>query len=227
MSAPPFGAPAVGEGAPRWLLAKFLRVTVAKLLMAVYRTRTIGIENLPTSGGYILAGNHVSYLDPALLWCVAPRPTHFIARDDLFRLPFVGWVISRVWAFPITRSSADREAIQRATDLLRGGEPVGIFPEGTRLRPGAGDENALGEAHSGVSFIAMRADVPVVPVGISGTEKALPRGAKLPRFPRVTIRFGDPVRPSDFPEGGRKERTEAMTREIMRRIAVERDTAKE
>jgi 1-acyl-sn-glycerol-3-phosphate acyltransferase len=69
--------------------------------------------------------------------------------------------------------------------------------------------------------------VPVVPVGISGTDKALPPGAKLPRFPRVTLCFGQPVRSEDFPEGGRKEKTAAMTAEIMRRIAAARDVAGE
>jgi 1-acyl-sn-glycerol-3-phosphate acyltransferase len=71
----------------------------------------------------------------------------------------------------------------------------------------------------------MRADAAVVPVGISGTDKALPRGAKVPRFPRVTISFGPPVRPQEFTEGGRKQRMEAMTAEIMRRIAIQRALA--
>jgi 1-acyl-sn-glycerol-3-phosphate acyltransferase len=141
---------------------------------------------------------------------------------------FLGWALPRVWAIPINRASADREAIQRATDLLQRGEPIGMFPEGTRRKPGAPvGESDLGEAHAGVAFIAMRAGVPVVPVGIAGTDKALPPGAKLPRFPRVTIKFGPPVSPHDFPHGGRKEKTAAMTAEIMRRIAAARDAATE
>lgn len=186
--------------------------------MAMYRTRFIGVENMPEQGGFILAGNHVSYLDPLLLWCGAPRPTHFIAKQELMDLPFLGWLLKRVWVFPIHRGTADRESIQRATELLKRGEPVGIFPEGTRQDSNA-PADAPVEAHAGVAFIAMRAGVPVVPVGISGTELALPRGAKFPRFPRVTIRFGPPVSPEDFADGGRKERMSAMTAEIMRRIA--------
>lgn len=224
MSAPALGTRATGPGAPPWRLARTLRATVGKLLLATYRTRFIASENVPAEGGYILAGNHVSYLDPCLLWCGEKRPTHFIARTDLFEKPIIGWGLPRVWAFPIKRGAADREAIQRATDLLKAGEPVGIFPEGTRQRAGEGGSAELGQAHEGVAFIAMRANVPVVPVGISGTEKALPRGAKLPRFPRVTVRYGEPVCPEDF-VGGRKERTEAMTAEIMRRIAEARDRA--
>ena len=227
MSAPAFGSPASGPGAPRWRLARFVRATVGWLLIAIYRVRVIDAQNLPAEGGYILAGNHVSYLDPALLWCASPRETHFMARDDLFDVKVLGWFLQNVWVIPITRASADREAITRATTLLQAGEPVGIFPEGTRKRPGAEASSELGEAHAGVAFIASRADVPVVPVGISGTEKALPAGAKVPRFPRVTIRIGEPVYPASFTDGGRKERLAAMTAEIMTRIAAARDAAQE
>jgi len=224
MSYPQMGAPAAGEGAPPWRLARFLRVSVAKLVMAIYRARYLNRESLPLEGGYIVAGNHVSYLDPVLLWCGTPRPAHFIAKAELFRAPFVGWLLPRVWAFPITRASADREAIGRATALLKHGDVVGMFPEGTRQATGPAS-NEPTQAHAGVAFIAMRAGVPVVPVGISGTERALPRGAKFPRFPRVTIRFGEPVHPEDFEHLGRKERLGAMTAEIMRRVAEQRSLA--
>ena len=223
MSAPALATPITGEGSAPWRLAHVLRVSLAKLILAAYRTRLLGLANVPADGGYVIAGNHVSYLDPVLLWCGVPRPTHFIARQDLFDAPGIGWLLPRVWAIPIKRASADREAIGRATSLLKHGEPVGIFPEGTRQASGAGAE--LGEAHSGVAFIAGRAGAPVVPVGISGTERALPRGAWFPRFPRVTISFGEPVYPEQFAELGRKERLDAMTAQIMRRIAEQRALA--
>lgn len=226
MSAPALGTPVHGEGSAPWRLARFLRATLGKLFLGLYRTRFLGVENVPSEGGYLIAGNHVSYLDPMLLWCGTPEPTHFLARTELFSLPIVGWVLPRLWVFPISRASADREAIQRATALLKRGECVGIFPEGTRQRPGqSGTE--LGEAHAGVAFIAMRAGVPVVPVGIWGTELALPRGAKVPRFPRVTIRYAEPVYPQAFAQYDRQERLQAMTAEIMRRVASARDRAKE
>jgi 1-acyl-sn-glycerol-3-phosphate acyltransferase len=212
------GKPAGGPDAPPWRLARFLRATVGKLFLGLYRTRFIGLEHLPAEGGFVIAGNHVSYLDPMLLWCGTPRPTHFIARDSLFVAPVVGWVLPRLWGIPISRASADREAITRATNLLKAGEVVGIFPEGTRQDPDRLTDRPA-EAHQGVAFIALRAGAQVVPVGITGTDKALPRGAKLPRFPRVTFRFGEPVCPEDFADLGRKERLEAMTAEIMRRIA--------
>ena len=227
MIAPAPGLPVTGQGAPSWRLARFLRLSVGRALAGVFRTRLVGAENIPTQGGYVLAGNHVSYLDPALLWCVAPRPTHFIAKQELFRVPVVGWVLTRLWAFPISRGEADREAIRRATTLLKAGEPVGIFPEGTRQMTDSGGGAEVGAAHQGVSFIALRGGVPIVPVAISGTDKALPRGAILPRFPRVTIRYGRPIRVEEFPQVGRREKMEAMTAEVMRRIAEERELAEE
>lgn len=221
MSAPPLGSRVFGEGAPSWRFAYALRATVGRLLRTIYRVRFLGEENVPKQGGYVLAGNHVSYLDPMLLWCGALQPTHFMARADLFSKPLVGWALPRLWSFPVTRDSADRTAIQRATTLLKAGECVGIFPEGTRRAPGE-LEAGTSEAHSGVAFIALRAGVPVVPVGICGTEDALPKGARLPRFPRVTIRYGEPVCPEDYEGYERKERLGLMTGEIMRRIAAER-----
>jgi 1-acyl-sn-glycerol-3-phosphate acyltransferase len=227
VSAPPLGTSIKGPGAPAWRLAYALRATIAQLFVLAYRIRTLGRENLPTDTGYIVAGNHVSYLDPVLMWCVAPQPTHFIARQDLFDIGFLGWLLPRVWSFPIARASADRVAIGRATELLKLGDVVGIFPEGTRQTPEQVAAGETSEAHAGVAFIAMRAGVPVVPVGIAGTEKALPRGAKFPRFPRVTIRYGEPVRPEQFEHLGRKERLSAMTAEIMRRVAQQRALAQE
>ena len=202
------------------LLAETIRPIAWPFIMAAFRVRVVGRENVPTTGGVILAGNHVSYMDPVLLWEFAPRRTHFMAKSELFK-GFVGWFLSRVYAFPVVRGSADRTAITTATKLLQDGEIVGIFPEGTRSSDGE-----AGEAHGGVSFIAMRAGVPVVPVAFVGTEKVLPRGQKFIRPARVSISFGAPIDPADFTEGSRKERMEALTATIMRRIGEELDSAR-
>lgn len=198
----------------RFPLAVFLRATLAKLLMAAFRLRVTGAENVP-AGGAILAGNHVSYADPVLLWCASPRRCRFMSKSELWERGIVAWGLPRLWSFPVARGQADRVAIQTATDFLRKGELVGIFPEGTR----AGADGSRGEAQSGVSFIAMRAEAPIVPVAFVGTEKVLPRGQKLPRFVPVTIAYGAPLDPSTVAPGlGRKERLEAITTELMARI---------
>ena len=210
------------SGAPHWRFARFIKATLGRLLLAIYRVRLTGWENVPVDGA-ILAGNHVSYLDPALLWSAIPRPLRFVAKIELWEPRLLGWALDHLWAFPVKRGSADREMISAATGLLESGELVGMFPEGTRKRGSDSDE--LGAAHGGVAFLAIRAGVPVVPVGIAGTEEALPAGAKMPRFPRVTIVVGRPIDPGGF-EGGRKERTEAMTAAIMEAIAVSRGRAR-
>lgn len=217
------GLPMSGQGAPSWWIAYLVRATIGSLLLLLFRVRFLNAERVPR-GGAILAGNHVSYLDPALLWCGAPRPVHFVAKKELWGSRFIGWCLDQFWAFPIDRSGADRQAIQTATSLLERGDLIGMFPEGTRRRGGGEDD--LGEAHGGVAFIAMRAEVPVVPVGIVGTEKAWPAGQKWPRFVRITFSFGEPIWPGHF-EGSRKERVSEMTAAIMDRIDEQRRYAKE
>lgn len=210
------GKPLKGPGAPRWVLARLVRVLIGRPVAAVYRTRMIDAHRIP-EGAAILAGNHASYLDPILLWSCSPRPLHFVAKAELWSPRALGWLLDRLWVIPVRRGTADREMITSATALLAGGDLLGMFPEGTRNRSQTPGE--LGEAQGGVSFIALRASVPVVPVYFSGTEEAWGRGRRVPRITRVTIRFGEPVHPDDF-EGGRKERMDALTAELMRRIAA-------
>ncbi len=195
-------------------MARFVRATAGRVALALFRVRFLGVENVPVSGA-ILAGNHVSYGDPVLLWCGAPRRVHFMAKSELWRTGWLGWALDRLWAFPVVRGTPDREAIQTATALLSAGELVGIFPEGTRNRDGSA------EAQQGVAFIAMRAGVPVVPVGIAGTDEIRPAGSRRVRFPRIVIAFGEPIDPAMFGSGGRRERVESMTAEVMRRIAAQ------
>lgn len=203
------------------VLATVMRPIAWPVFMAAFRVRVIGRENVPTSGGAILAGNHVSYMDPVLLWEFSPRGRpHFMAKSELFK-GLIGWMLTEFYSFPVVRGSADRTAIATATKLLEDGELVGIFPEGTRSSDGE-----AGEAHGGVSFIAMRAGVPVIPVAFVGTDKVLPRGQKFIRPARVTIKFGTPIDPASFTVGSRKERMEALTATIMVRIAEELDAAR-
>lgn len=207
----------------RFLLARVLRVTVAKFLMLLFRTTVEGAEHIPP-GGALLAGNHVSYMDPVLLWCASPRPVHFMAKSELWDSRFIAWVLPRLWAFPVNRGEADRTAITTATELLKSGELVGVFPEGSRAKE---EQVELGSAHGGAAFIALRADAPMVPVAFTGTEKVWPRGQRLPRLARTHIRIGAPVYPAHvLPEAGRKERVEALTAHVMKRITEELDEAR-
>jgi 1-acyl-sn-glycerol-3-phosphate acyltransferase len=199
--------------------ARLVRATLGKVLLAVFRVRLVGGENIPATGA-VLAGNHISYADPALLWCAVPDPAHFMAKSELWGYPVLGWGLDMFWAFPVDRGSADRAAIAQATSFLAAGESVAIFPEGTRNKDGGA------EAQGGAAFIALRAGVPVVPIGLAGTELIKPPGARFVHFPRVTISVGRPVGGEQFEGLGRKERVEAMTAEVMRRIAEQVEHAR-
>ena len=200
--------------------AHAVRATVGVVLAALFRTKVVGGANVPASGGVVLAGNHVSYADPVLLWCRSPRPVHFMAKSELYDSDFIGWGLDLFWAFPVNRGVSDRAAIAKAGEYLAAGEVVGIFPEGTRNRDGEA------EAHGGAAFIALRGEAPIIPVGIAGTERIAPKGSKGIRFPKVVISFGEPIDPGSF-AGGRKERVEAITAEVMRRIGEEVERARE
>lgn len=218
-------APATGD-APRpsrHVGARVVRATIGRLVLALFRTRLYGSENLP-EGGALLAGNHVSYMDPVLLWCAAPRPVHFMAKRELWSVPVVGWALPRLWSFPVTRGEPDRAAIATATHLLTEGALVGVFPEGSRA---AEDSDGLGEAHGGAAFIALRAGAPVVPVAFVGTERVWPRGARFPRLARTSIHFGVPIDTNAVaPEAGRRERVARLTEVMMSRIAEELERAR-
>lgn len=199
--------------------AHVVRATVGNFLGLVFRVRLVGRENIP-DGGVILAGNHISYADPMLLWCRSPRPTHFMAKSELWDSNILGWGLDHFWAFQVKRGQADRTAVVTASTYLKDGEQVGIFPEGTRNFDGSA------EAQAGVAFLAIRNSVPVVPVGIAGTDRIMPPGSRLMHFPRIVISFGEAIGPESFTEGGRGERVAAMTGEIMRRIGEQVEVAR-
>lgn len=195
-------------------LGHLLRSFGRPLVRMAFRVRDVGREHLPSSGGAVLAGNHRSYIDPVILWCIAPRHIHFMAKKELFS-GFLGWALPRLWAFPVDRSGADRTALATATRLLSDGELVGIFPEGTRQ-----DSDELGSARGGAAFVALRSGVPIVPVGIIGTERVWPRGQRLPKLRRVTVVYGEPMTIDGPATGGsRREQVDELSRRIMERIA--------
>lgn len=149
--------------------------------------RVEGLENVPRTGPLIVAANHVSFADPPAVGCAMPRPVRFMAQAGLFRPPLFGPLIRKLGAFPVHRGEADKAAIRRALELLEEGWALLIFPEGTR-----GDGERLGEANRGVELLAKRSGAPILPVGIVGTQRWLPKGAKVPRPTRITVRFGKP-----------------------------------
>lgn len=155
----------------------------------VFPLRVLGAEHVPASGPAIVVSNHISGLDPFALAKACPRWTHFLAKEELFRNPIFAYVIRQWGAIPIDRSAADLGSARAALQVLRAGEVLAIFPEGTRSRDGE-----LQAFRPGTVNLALKRRVPIVPAGIAGTDAALPRGGSLPRPRPVRVAFGPPLR---------------------------------
>jgi 1-acyl-sn-glycerol-3-phosphate acyltransferase len=164
-----------------------------------------GRENLPVTGGYVVApGAHRSIIDTAVVAVTAPRTMfRFMGAESYFATPGLGWFLRAMGGFPVERSSTDREALRLAEDVLRSGEPLVIFPESTRF---SGPH--VQPLKDGAAFIAARAGVPLVPIGIGGGERSWPKGQKLPRPTRMAIIVGKPIYPATRAEGQRVKRSE-------------------
>ena len=147
-----------------------------------------GGEYLPKSGGFILVSNHVSNLDPIALGCASSADLYFMAKEELFRNPFFGWLLRKVHAFPLKRKGADLSAIRTAIKRVNSGGAILIFPEGTRSTDGK-----LGAPQEGIGFLVEKLNVPVIPAFIKGTEKAMAKGKVLVRPAKITVRFGKQI----------------------------------
>ena len=167
-----------------------------------------GVNNIPREGGVLLVSNHVSLLDPIVVGSAANREIHYMARSSLFKVPGLGKLISAFNAYPVDRGAPDLGALRRTISLLKGGNAVLIFPEGTRSVDGT-----LGKGQDGACFIAHRSGVPTLPVYHSGAERMLPRGSKRPRRAKLTVKFGTPI---DFTDMGTFE----VKREMYQQMGI-------
>ena len=180
----------------RWLLKSFLLV--------YFRARRLGCDHVP-DGGVILAANHRSFLDPFLIGACIGRPSYFVAKQELFRNPLIGWFLNCMGAFPVKRGESDEESVATALALLERGQAVVIFPEGTRIRTGS-----LAKPRRGVGRLALESGKPVVPVAVAGSERA--RNGWRIKPVKVHIRCGPPLtfprveEPSPFLAGEVTER---------------------
>jgi len=171
-----------------WGLWYFWSKTVVTwTLWPAFRVQVEGREFEPRRGGFLVAANHASLLDPLLVGGALHRKVYFMARDDLFRIPVLGAWLRSVGVFPVRRGQPDRKALRLSMRLLEQGEGVVVFPEGTRSRDGR-----LQEPEPGAAMIALRTGATILPAAVIGSHHILPKGAKWPRFGRVTVRFGPP-----------------------------------
>jgi len=159
------------------------------ILKIFWRMEIIGIENLPQSGGLIIASNHVSYLDPAVLAASLNKKIYFLTKKEIFKNTFISFILKNLNAFSVDRENVDILAFKKAINILREEKVLGIFPEGRRSSNGE-----LQELKLGTIKIAMKTGVPILPVGISGTYKIYPRGIKFPILfkHKIIVKYGAP-----------------------------------
>lgn len=152
----------------------------------LFKLRVEGLENVPRTGAAMLASNHAAWIDIPILAYPVPRFTHYMAKIELFQTRLLGGIIGMMGAFPIRRGEGDRESLRTAERLLGQGELVGIFPEGHR------SESGLIRGLPGAALIALRANIPVVPVAIINSRAVFQKGHIVVRRPTVTVRYGKP-----------------------------------
>ncbi|MFD4324317.1 lysophospholipid acyltransferase family protein [Nocardioides sp. NPDC058538] len=202
---------------------RVLHAVVPPLLRAVWRPTVTGAENVPRTGGVLLASNHLSFADSIVIPSVSPRPVHFLAKSDYFTGTGLKGAAQRAWFEGLGMLPVDRDdpqaalgSLEVALEVLNKGEAFGIYPEGTRSRDGR-----LYRGRTGVAHLALTAGVPVVPVGLRGTAELQPVGSSLPRLAKVTVEFGQPIQVAGRFDGvplGKARR--ALTDEVMQAIAA-------
>ena len=163
---------------------------VSGLSRVLFRPTVVGAENIPLEGPVLIAPIHRSNVDFALTLFISKRKVFFMAKDSVFRVPLLGPLITRLGAFPIHRGSADRESMTHSEAVLRQGHALVLFPEGTRK-----EGRSVAPLHDGAMFMAARTGAKVVPVGIGGSDRAMPKGAKLPRPAKIKIVVGAALDP--------------------------------
>ena len=163
-------------------------------LLLKYRMRVVGREHVPARGGAVIVANHCSYLDPPVMGGAnSRRVVHFLARDTLFSNPIAKWFFPRVGVIALDRTKGDLGALKKALAMLKEGKVVGLFPEGTRSPDGQ-----MRDPKGGIGFLIVKSDVPVVPMHITGTFAAFPKGASKFRPSRVAIRIGPAISPEEI-----------------------------
>jgi 1-acyl-sn-glycerol-3-phosphate acyltransferase len=205
-----------GNG-PVWMFTyRVVRFLVAVITRTYTRMRIEGRHHIPATGAFVLAPVHRSYVDTPIAACLTPRRMRFMGKDTLWKSRALGSFISALGAFPVTRNTADREAFRRGIFVLESGEPLVLFPEGERK-----SGPVVQPLYDGAVYMAMKARVPIIPVGIGGSERVMPKGAKFVYPRRVHVIVGPPIEPPVL-EGDRiprslvKQQSEQLHAELQR-----------
>ena len=195
----------MGEG-----FYRFSQAVLSPPIRGAFRVTAEGREHVPKSGGVILASNHLSYIDHYVTGAVLDRQVFFISKAQHFDVPVQRWLFKQWGVIPLKRGEGDNEAMARSLQILQEGKLFGIYPEGTRSTDGK-----LHRGRTGVARLALQARVPVIPVGMIGTDKILPKGKNVPKLKKVSVHIGAPMH---FEQFYGMENDRKVTREITDRI---------
>ena len=163
---------------------------VFPIFRVFFRGKTFGNSNVPKQGPLIVVANHGSDLDPPILGHALGRPVLFMAKEELFKIPFLSWIIRACGAYPVRRGSSDREAIRTATKLLGDNRAIGIFLDGTRQINGR-----VNNPMTGAALLAARSGASLLPVAIINSHRAFGKSSKWPRLVPIHLRIGMPIPP--------------------------------
>lgn len=176
------------------------------------RTHVVGRENLDAEQGGILLINHQSYIDPLFVAVRLNRPVSYLARDSLFKVPFIGWILRNTYVIPISRTAFRGGSIRTAMERFEQNHLVGIYPEGTR------SVGPPKDFRGGFLSLVRRSDVPVYPVAIVGADKVMPKGAFFIRPGKVTVVYGEPLPEDDLEQLRNSSDDKAMTHMVRERV---------
>ena len=182
------------------LFYRFARNVLAGFCRLYWRQTTDGKENLP-DGPFVLAPVHRSNIDTPVVCSLTRRRMRFMGKETVWKYRFPAWILNSLGGFPVHRGYVDREALRRCVTVLKGGEPLVLFPEGTRQ---AGP--LIQPLFEGAAYLATRTGVPIVPVGIGGSARAMPKGSKMLRPVKVHVVVGEPLHADAVGPSGRASR---------------------
>lgn len=191
-----------------------VRGVIVGFARTFWRLRLQGTEHVPRTGAFILSPVHRSNIDTPLVCAVTSRALRYMGKDTMWKYGFSAWFFTSLGGFPVHRGTADREALRRCIELLERGEPVVMFPEGTR-RSGP----VVDELFDGPAYVSLRTGAPIVPVGIGGSEAAMGKGDSMIHPVRLSMVVGPPIHPAGA-EGGTRAPRRAV-RELSERLRSE------
>ncbi|MDR0270288.1 lysophospholipid acyltransferase family protein [Paenibacillus sp.] len=188
----------------------FCRGLLRALFAVMYRLEAVGKENIPEEGGVLLCSNHISVRDPITVGIKIDRQVKFMAKAELFKVPVLGMIVTNLGAFPVKRGGVSKESFKTSLKILKSGEVMGIFPEGTR-------NSDSGAAKRGAATFALRSGAAVVPAAIIGNYKL---------FRKMKVIYGKPIDISEFADMESGEAIEAVSDKMMSRIREMQQTGK-